>query len=408
MVPRKQLDIDWLDLIAALRFCLSKLDRSQLERELDQAWKTPNSTAAEDTTSRDLNFPATLATLSVRSGFDATLTSLDWPPGSEVLVSAITIRDMPRILTAHGLRVIPVDLDMSSLSVSVETLRNAVTPQTRGILVAHLFGARMPMQPIVDFARKHGLFVFEDCAQAFTGTGDIRHPESDVRMFSFGPIKTATALGGAVLSFRDSSLRDRIRAVHASWPIQRRFEFMRRVARFAMIKAVSFRSMFTLFAGICRWLGRSHDDLLTRGVRGFAEGDLLARIRRQPSGPLLSLLSLRLKQNHGSRIERRRRLARELDALLPDVDRPGRAAVDHSFWVYPIHYAHPDELVQHLWRRGFDATRGASSMGIVESSNRSQQSPQMASESIQRVLYLPFDPAMTRADLERLVAALGR
>ena len=164
--------------------------------------------------------------------------------------------------------------------------------------------------------------------------------------------------------------------------------------------------MFTLFANGCRWLGRSHDDVLSQGVRGFAGGDFFARIRRRPASPLLSLLLRRLKQEHEPRMARRRELARELDQILGDIDRPGRAAVDHSFWVYPIHHAQPDALVRHLWQRGFDATRGASSMGLVVSSSAEVPPSRAAGESLARLLYLPFDPSMTLADVTRLSAAL--
>lgn len=408
MIPRKQLDIGWSDLIGAFGRSLVPFDRVRLEYGLEAAWRNAESLQRTNACLSGNDSSAILTALSVRSGFDATLTSLDWPPGSEVLVSAITIRDMPRILVEHGLRVVPVDVEMDSLAVRLESLALAVTPQTRGILVAHLFGAQMSMQPIIDFARERGLFVFEDCAQAFTGNGDIGHPESDVRLFSFGPIKTTTALGGAVLSFRDASLRDRVAVVQAAWPVQSRIDFLRRVLRFGMFKFVSSRFIFTAFVNVCRWLGVSHDDMLSRGVRGFAGGDIFARIRRRPSSPLLSLLLRRLRQHHDERIARRKSLARELDAILSGIDRPGRAAHDHSFWVYPIHHDRPDKLMRYLWRAGFDATRGASSMGLVESSSldAQQQQPHAASESLSRLLYLPFDPSMTTDDVVRLARAV--
>ncbi|MEK6258974.1 MAG: DegT/DnrJ/EryC1/StrS family aminotransferase [Planctomycetota bacterium] len=407
MIPRKQLDIGWTDLIAAFGRSLVPLDRLRLGRELETAWKIVGaSRQTTDPPPRD-NSSTILTALSVRSGFDATLTALDWPPGSEVLVSAITIRDMPRILVEHGLRAVPVDVDMGPLAVPVGNLARAVTPQTRGILVAHLFGSQMSMQPIIDFAREHGLLVFEDCAQAYTGDGNAGHPESDVRLFSFGPIKTATALGGAVLTFHDAGLRNRAEAIQVTWPIQSRSNFLRRVLRFGMFKFVSSRLAFTIFANGCRWLGVSHDDVLSRGVRGFAGGDFFQRIRRRPSSPLLSLLLRRLRQHHGERLARRRVLAQEFDTVLNGIDRPGRAARDHSFWVYPIHHDRPDELMQHLWQAGFDATRGASSMGLVEPSSSDAPQPRAASESLRRLLYLPFDPSMTAADVRRLGRAMS-
>lgn len=406
MIPRKQLDIDWFDLAAAFACSLLPLDRSQLERDLEAVWQNANAAPQTSDLPDDDTASSILAALSVRSGFDATLAALGWPKGSEVLVSAITIRDMPRIVAEHGLKAIPVDLDMDSLTVPVEHLARAVTPQTRGLLVAHLFGSRMPMQPLIDFARRHDLTVFEDCAQAFVGDGYLGHAESDVRMFSFGPIKTATALGGAMLSFRDSGLCDQVKAVQAAWPMQSRVAFLRRVLRFAILKLVSSRLIFTAFANGCRWLGTTHDSVLSRGVRGFAGANFFDRIRHRPASPLLALMLRRLRQNHTARIALRQRIAQQLDQSLHGIERPGKQAPHHSFWVYPIYHQQPDELVRHLWSAGFDATRAASSMSLVESSDSAAEPCRSARESLSRLLYLPFDPAMTHDDIQRLADSI--
>src|SRR5690242_955169 len=106
MIPRQQIDIGWSDLTFALAACLRPHDAARLADQIDSQWQAGGTS---------------LTTLSVRSGFDAVLTALDWPPHSEVLVSAATIRDMPRILVEHQLSVVPVDLDMSTLSVSQQT-----------------------------------------------------------------------------------------------------------------------------------------------------------------------------------------------------------------------------------------------------------------------------------------------
>lgn len=416
MIPRKQLDIGWNDLMSAVAACLRPLDRQHLSREIDAAWNSDG---------------RTLTALSVRSGFDAILTVLDWPPGSEVMVSAVTIRDMPRILREHGLRPVPVDLDMSNLAVSTGELERAVTPATKGILVAHLFGARMAMEPILAFAKSRGLFVFEDCAQVFgCGKGRIArpstavdgtpmtnpdgrecpsysgHPDSDVGLFSFGLIKTATALGGAVLIFRDGVLRDRAAGLMATWRRHSRFEFLRRVVRAAALKSLSSQWAFSLLANCCRWLGTSHDAVLSRSVRGFADGDFFRRIRRQPSLPLLALMIRRLKQSHANRVARRIGLAERILVELPGITRPGENAGYHSYWVLPVHHDRPDELIRSLWQSGFDATRGASSMTVIEPDDPGLPVPHQARDSLRRLLYLPFDESMSDADVQRLAAAI--
>ena len=71
---------------------------------------------------------------------------------------------MIRIIEAYGLVPVPVDTNMAELSVEPEYLTIAVTERSRAILVAHLFGCRMPMEPILQFAQKYQLLVIEDCS----------------------------------------------------------------------------------------------------------------------------------------------------------------------------------------------------------------------------------------------------
>src|SRR5438552_3718953 len=110
-----------------------------------------------------------IACRSVRSGFHLMLDALGLRAGDEVLVSAVTHPDMVRILEAHGLVVVPVDLEVSTLAPNLELAQRLVTSKTRAMLIAHLFGGRFAMETSVAFAKRHGLFLWEDCAQAFTG-----------------------------------------------------------------------------------------------------------------------------------------------------------------------------------------------------------------------------------------------
>ena len=223
-----------------------------------------------------------LACLSVRSGFDLWLEALQLPPGSEVLVSAITIRDMVRIIEAHNLVPVPVDLNPEDLSVDIESLQCAITPKTRAILVAHLFGTRQPMKPILDVARKHGLFVAEDCAQAFAGRHFTGDPAADVTMFSFGTIKTATALGGGLLCVRDAAGAGPDRRTAGRYPIQSRSAFAKKIVKHALMKLMSYGPQFGALVLGMRLAGRDPDQFVASSVRGFPGPQLLPLIRRQP------------------------------------------------------------------------------------------------------------------------------
>ena len=109
------------------------------------------------------------ACLSVRTGFDLWLQALQLPPGSEVLVSAITIRDMVRIIEAHDLVPVPVDLNPEDLSVDIDSLQRAITPENPRDSGRPFVRHTAADETDSGNRAKHGLFVAEDCAQAFAG-----------------------------------------------------------------------------------------------------------------------------------------------------------------------------------------------------------------------------------------------
>ena len=390
MIPRGRIDIGWGDLAAAAVGGLTPGSRHAAAARVEELW-SPGGDA--------------FACLSVRSGLDLLLTALDYPPGSEVLVSAVTIRDMIRVVEGHGLVAVPVDLDMETLSVPRAALERALTPKTRAVLVAHLFGSRMPLDAVAEFAREKGLLLIEDCAQSFTGLDYRGHAASDVSMFSFGPIKTCTALGGALFRIKDRALRATMGEKQAALPVQGRGAFLRRVWRFFLLRLALLRGPYTLLCALCRLRGEDHDVRISHAVRGFSGPDFFANIRRQPGYPLLSLLHRRLSRFDPEPIAARRAAAERLIAHAPAVERPGRSAASHSYWTFPVLSDSPDDLVRRLWRHGFDATRGTWSLyGVPAPAGRPE--PAQAAAAMSRIVYVPIHPSVAPAELKRLAAAL--
>lgn len=80
----------------------------------------------------------------------------------------------------------------------------------------------------------------------------------------------------------------------------------------------------------------------------------------------------------------------------------GARAPEHSHWVFPIQTPTPDELKEWLWRHGFDATRGASSMIAVSSTGESSAQPENVRSLMQRMLYLPVATCRNAAEVRRL------
>jgi dTDP-4-amino-4,6-dideoxygalactose transaminase len=345
--------------------------------------------------------------LSVRTGFDALLATLALPPGSEVLLTALTIPDLPRIVRAHGLVPVPVDIDPDTLAPDLVALRSAQSPRARVLVAAHLFGGVVDLAAAREFAASHGLLFVEDVAQSWIPGRHLGSTASDVRMFSFGPIKTGTAVGGAVLLVRDAALRARVAAHLAGHPVQSRWSQAQRVLKYGTMPLLAMPALFALFRAACRLAGRDHDPVLRDAARSFRGGDLLARLRQQPSAPLLAMLAWRLDtpgRRVGPRAAVGARLAQAVDARVP---LPGRAMTPHTYWLFPVLAADPEAAIARLRAAGFDATTGASSLGAVAPPpERPQALAPNAAWIAAHLLFVPCYPELPDSAIDRLATVL--
>jgi dTDP-4-amino-4,6-dideoxygalactose transaminase len=347
-----------------------------------------------------------LACRSVRSGFHLLLEALALPAGTEVLVSAVTHPDMVRILEAHGLVAVPVDLDSATLAPKVELAERFVTPRAAAVLVAHLFGGRLDMAPIVAFAKRHHLLIWEDCAQAFTGQGDTGDVSADASMYSFGALKTCTALGGALLKVKDGALLDRMRLAQSGWRRQSRRAYAANVLKFFAFFVATRPVPYRLHAQV---FGRDFDRRVNSSVRAFRPGPLLPQLEVQPSAPLLTTLGFRLRTFDAARLRRRAAAGEWLGAYLPgDLKHPGSRAENRTHWLFPVVSSRPDDLISACRRAGIDAARGASSVSVVAAPvGRPESEPHEARRMMASLVFLPAYPELPRGCVTRFLTALA-
>jgi len=108
-------------------------------------------------------------TVAVNSGTSAINTALVYlnpEPGDEVLVSPVT--DMGTVIAILQQLCVPVFVDIDPLTQNIDpgAIEAALSDRTRAICVTHIYGAAADMDPIMEIAERHELFVVEDCAQA--------------------------------------------------------------------------------------------------------------------------------------------------------------------------------------------------------------------------------------------------
>jgi perosamine synthetase len=350
-----------------------------------------------------------VACRSVRSGFHLLLDALDLQAGDEVLVSAVTHPDMVRIIEGHGLVAVPVDLDVATLAPRLELAERLVTPRTRAILIAHLFGGHVDLALYAAFARRHRLHLWEDCAQAFTRPDDTGDPAADASMYSFGALKTCTALGGALLRVKDPAVLGQMRAIQLRWPLQQRGAYAANVLKFLVFSFATRPIVYGLLAWIHRMMGRDFDRLVNSSVRAFRPGDLLIQLEVRPGAPLLATLAFRLKTFDDLRLRWRTASGEWLTANLPThLVAPGAAIHGSTHWLFPVLTSRADQLIVACRRAGFDAARSASSVcAVAAPADRPEAEPITAQRMMACLVFLPAYPELPKGSLARIVAAAG-
>ena len=302
-----------------------------------------------------------VAALSVRTLFDAVLGEAGLAAGAPVLMSGVNIRNMADLVRLHGLEPYFVDMAPGTLLPTAESLLDAeARTGARLCLVAHLFGGYGPIEAL-EALRARGVMVVEDLAQGFSPEALAVTSQADVTLFSFGPIKRRTALGGALGRFRDPELEARVQARLAAYPALGDAWFRGRARKYLLLKVLSHPALYGLvFGGLAAWAGRDPDAALGKLARGFSGEDLLGNIRRRPPPRLLALLARQVADDDA--LGERRHICEAFLATLPGGFRIGAVSHGHVHWLVPLAVPDPETFIRSLRHRGFDATRGATSL----------------------------------------------
>lgn len=160
----------------------------------------------------------------VGNGTDAlqiALMGLGLKAGDEVITPTFTFIATAEVVALLGLTPVVVDVDWETMNMDLESVRRAITPRTKAIVPVHLFGQCADMEPLMQLAQEHHLYVVEDACQAIGARYTFSNGETKqagtighIGCTSFFPSKNLGCYGdGGAIFTNDDELAARMRAI---------------------------------------------------------------------------------------------------------------------------------------------------------------------------------------------------
>jgi dTDP-4-amino-4,6-dideoxygalactose transaminase len=310
--------------------------------------------------------------VSCANGTDAlyiAMCALGVKPGDEVITTAHSWISTAETITQAGGQVIFCDTDADTFNIDPGAIESHITSRTVGIIPVHLYGQPADMDKILAIAKKHKLWVLEDCAQAHLATYKGRRVGTfgAAGTFSFYPGKNLGAMGdaGAIVT-SDTKLADRM-------------------------------AMFARHGGLVK--GEHHIEGINSRLDGLQAAVLSVKLRH-------------LEAWTGTRRAIARKYDRALDGIA-DLRTPIVAADrEHVYHLYVVRHARRDTLAKYLKSQGVQtAINYPVALPFLPAyahlGHRQQDYPH-AFENQGRILSLPIFSEMTDAQLQRVAGAISR
>jgi len=285
-------------------------------------------------------------------------------PGDEVITTPFTFIASANAAVFTGARPVFVDIDERSYNIDPCRIEAAITPRTKAILPVHLFGNPCDMDAIMAIAKKHGLIVIEDACQAHGATVQGRKVGSfGTGCFSFYPTKNITTPRGGIVTTNDDVIADRLRLIRSHGQRERYYH-----------ESIGYNFRMTEI----------------QAAIGLAQLEKLASFTR-------------------ARQEHARYLSERLQGVVTPTFAPG---LEHVFHQYTIRVpdAERDALAEHLHEKGIGTMIyypvPVHRQKVYLDMGYNDHLP-VAEQASREVLSLPVHPALTIADLDRIIQGVN-
>lgn len=291
---------------------------------------------------------------SFRSALYQALTVLDFPPGSEAVVSGYNHFSAPATVIHAGLKPVFADVAPGTFNMDPDSLERNITERTRAIVVMHAFGRPADMARIMEIAAANKLRVIEDCSHSLGAeSGGVKTGAFDIGCFSFD-VGCGVSAGGGAVTAQDPAFLEELRAAAKKYRRPGRVLALPAALKPMAIRPFVNRYVFTALAFPLIRLA------VARGG-GFYPFDEHPAVGRPESkamkgfSDLQALLAIRqlahLEQNALKRI----RNAGVYMDFLSDAEEAKLPDGGGVFTTFPVAATRAREFVRWMVRRGIDA-----------------------------------------------------
>jgi len=190
-----------------------------------------------------------LAVSYARVGLYYVLKALNLPPGSEVLMTPITIADMVNVIQLLGLKPVFLDIEEETFNIDLSELDKKITDNSRVLFVTHLFGITPDMEKIVHSARKYNLILIEDFSQSLgcRYKGKCLGTFGYAGIYSLSWIKTLSTFYGGMVITEDEKLIYKIKEFITPLSFPSRNSFLLIAFKSLLVNIATQRYIFALF-----------------------------------------------------------------------------------------------------------------------------------------------------------------
>ncbi|SHH20521.1 LegC family aminotransferase [Tepidibacter thalassicus] len=162
---------------------------------------------------RYLNIKKAVVTVNGTAAIHLALKVLGIGEGDEVVVPSLTFISPVNAVRYVGADPVFVDVSRDTFVMDAEKIEKAITPNTKAILVVHIYGHPVDMDKIMDIAKKHNLYVIEDATESLGSLYKGKHTGTigDVGCFSFNGNKLITTGAGGMLVTNNEEIGERVK-----------------------------------------------------------------------------------------------------------------------------------------------------------------------------------------------------